>query len=465
MRRTTQRVLALILAATLANWHLAAFSGIAEPPHRVRTAPVAQFMLAPSPQHPGGNNAMKREDLEQVVGSLKRLMLEHGVQTDEPTGLRFYTGYEYRTLYDIDLYFEGIILYYLGVRDYTKNCIRLFLEQQQDNGMIPRTVQRKKHGWTNEEDLEHCKPFLAQTVLFVSQYEGDYSWITPDMFHKLRKYLNYWLDDCDRNGNGLSEWNSAPHAGADNQFERVGGWQANFCEGVDLNCYLYRECLACARIGDEIGKRQQAADLRGAAQARKEAVQRLLWDDEDKLFYDRDRRTGKRIKIKYLMSFMSLWAEVATRSQAQESLERYLVNPAEFWTPYPASTYALSEPSFAQKAKPGDYSPCNFRGCVWIPYNYWIMHGLSKYGFSEAARQIAKRSYDLFALHDVPREWYNSQTGEGYGADPFWGFTGVAPFMQLELEHNCDPTALDDDNLREKMDRIRAIAGTLEEKN
>ena len=122
----------------------------------------------------------------------------------------------------------------------------------------------------------------------------------------MRKYLNYWLDDCDRDGNGLSEWNSAPHAGADNQFERVGGWQANFCEGVDLNCYLYRECLALARIADEVGKRQQAADLRGAAQARRETVLRLLWDDEDKLFYDRDRRTGKRIRVKYLMSFMSL---------------------------------------------------------------------------------------------------------------------------------------------------------------
>ncbi len=454
-----------MLAGTVMNWWCTPSATVAEQPSELNATRVTQGTAAPNSREQGRNSAMRQKELKQVIGPLKQLMLENGVQTDAPTGLRFYTGYKYRTLYDIDLYFEGIILYYMGVRDYTKNCIRLFLDQQKDNGMIPRTVQRKQHGWTNEEDLEHCKPFLAQTALFVAQYERDYSWITPDMFHKLRRYLNYWLDDCDRDGNGLSEWNSGPHAGADNQFERVGGWQANFCEGVDLNCYLYRECLACARIGDEIGKRQQAIDLRDAAQARKETVQRLLWDDADKLFYDRDRRTGKPIKVKYLMSFMSLWTEVATRLQAQESVERYLLNPAEFWTPYPASTYALSEPSFAQKAKPGDYSPCNFRGCVWIPYNYWIMHGLRKCGFSEAAHHIAGRSYDLFALHDVPREWYNSQTGEGYGAEPFWGFTGVAPFMQLELEYNCDPTALDDDNLREKMDRIRAIAGTLEEKN
>ena len=408
---------------------------------------------------------MVQPDLKRLVQSLKKLMLENGVHRDEATGLPFYTGYKYLTLYDIDLYFEGIMLYYVGARDYTKNCIYLFLGMQKDNGLIPRTVQRRTASWTNEENLEHCKPFLAQTALFISQYEGDYSWITTEAFHRLRKYLNYWLDDCDRDGNGLSEWNSAPHAGADNQFERVGGWQANYCEGADLNCYLYRECLALAKIAAATGRAQQAVDLRRAAEARKEAIQHVLWDDKDKIFYDRDRRTGKPIKVKYLMSFMSLWAEVATRDQAEQSVNRYLTNPKEFWTPYPASTYARTEPSFAQVAKKGDYSPCNFRGSVWIPYNYWIMHGLKKYGFDKAAKEIAERSYDLLTLHPVPREWYNSETGDGCGADPFWGFSCIAAFMPLELEHQCDPTALEDAGLRDKIDKIREPVGTLDAEN
>ena len=100
---------------------------------------------------------------------------------------------------------------------------------------------------------------------------------------------------------------------------------------------------------------------------------------------------------------------------------------------------------------------------MWIPYNYWIMHGLRKYGFNDAAQEVGKRSYDLLTLHANPREWYNSETGEGYGADPFWGFTGVAAFMQLELENGCDPTALEDDDLQEKMDKIRRTVGTLDD--
>ncbi len=150
-----------MLARSVLAWCFAAFSGVAEPLSDVSTTAVTLPALAPRLQDQGRDDAMTRQRLERVVGSLKQLMLQNGVQTDAPTGLRFYTGYEYRTLYDIDLYFEGIILYYMGVRDYTKSCIRLFLEQQKDNGMIPRTVQREKQGWTNEEDLEHCKPFLA----------------------------------------------------------------------------------------------------------------------------------------------------------------------------------------------------------------------------------------------------------------------------------------------------------------
>ena len=399
-------------------------------------------------------------DRQGVVRSFRELMLENGFHHNERTGLSYYSGYKYETLYDIDLYFEGIILYYMGIGEYTKNGISLFLDAQQHEGFIPRCMFRTTVGVSTEESLEHCKPFLAQTAVLISDYEGDYAWISPEMFHKLRRYLNYWLDNNDRNGNGLSEWNSAPHGGADNQFERAGGWQANYSEAVDLNCYLYRECLALAKIADRVRQPRQAIDLREAAEARKAAVL-TLWDHHDQIFYDRHRRTGKPIKVKYLMSFMTLWAEIATKEQAEASVNRYLLNENHFWTPWPLATYSLTEPTFCQIKKAGDYSRCNFRGSVWMPYNYWIMHGMRKYGFQKAAGELAQKSYLLWTLTDKRREWFNSETGEGYGKDPFWGFSGLAPFMSPEVDLDCDPTALDDPRLREKMDKVRETLGTL----
>jgi putative isomerase len=403
---------------------------------------------------------MKR--VEEVSRPLKELMLKRGVLKDPETGLQYYAGYNYNTLYDWDLYLETITLYYLGLTEYSKNSVRLFLSQQREDGFIARVFQRGEPlGWRSEENLEHCKPFLAQAALFMSQYDGDYEWLRGELFHKLRKYVNYWLDACDRDGNGLSEWNSAPHSGEDNQFERAGGWQANYCEGVDLNAFICRECRALAQIAEHAADRQQALDLREAADARAAAVRELLWDSGDAIFYDRHRRTGRLIKVKYALSFATLWAGVATAEQADAAVRRHLLSRDAFWTPYPVSTYARTEPTYAQTARKGDYSQCNWRGSLWMPANYFITHGLRAYGFVQEARELARRSFEVLVMHPAPREWYNAETGEGCGQDPFWGWSGVAAFMPLEIENDCDPTALDVPNLRQKVQTIRDKAGVL----
>ncbi len=390
-----------------------------------------------------------------LAARLRTLMLDKGVRTDPETELRFYTGYQYGTLYDWDLYFETLTLYYLGETEYARNGVRLFLSTQRDSGFIPRVFQREQLGWRAEEDLEHCKPFLAQTALLASRYDGDFEWITPEMRHKLRKYVNYWLDDCDRDGNGLSEWNSGPHCGEDNQFERAGGWQANFCEGVDLNSFLVRECQALAILMEQAGDIQQAKDLREAARARKDAIQRLLWDSNEECFFDRHRRTGKLIPVKYAMAFATLWADVATPHQAASSVKRHLLNPGEFWAPHPVATYARTEPMYSQEPREGDYSACTWRGSLWIPANYIIMQGLRRYGFREEAAVLADRSYAVLAAHEHPYEFYNAETGAGCGQGPFWGWSGLAAFMLLEIEHDCDPTALDATDLKKPIQAVQ----------
>lgn len=42
-----------------------------------------------------------------------------------------------------------------------------------------------------------------------------------------------------------------------------GIWRSDYCEGVDLNCYLYRECLAFAKICVFYGDQDTAEKYRG----------------------------------------------------------------------------------------------------------------------------------------------------------------------------------------------------------
>lgn len=79
----------------------------------------------------------------------------------------------------------------------------------------------------------------------------------------------------------------------DNQHERAGWWYDSFCEGVDLNAFLVRECRAMSRVAALRGDPDSAAFFAAEAERVARAVQ-TLWDEQDGIFYDRDERTGAR---------------------------------------------------------------------------------------------------------------------------------------------------------------------------
>jgi len=165
-----------------------------------------------------------RRDL-QTEDSLMRL----GILKDEATGQPYFTGYSYNVLYDWDQYFEAIVQIYMGwPSEYIKNGVLLFLQNQREDGFIARSVPSNP-----SHDNEHVKPFLSQIALLAVQEYGEKDWILEkNTFERLKKYLDYWLVNMDEDGNGLSEWMSAPHTGMDNQHERAGWWLDRCSEGV-----------------------------------------------------------------------------------------------------------------------------------------------------------------------------------------------------------------------------------------
>ncbi len=408
------------------------------------------------------SNAQKLVDDQKLTDYRENLqdidkLMKNGIMKEPVSGLDYFTGYDYRTLYDWDQYFESIVQIYMGwPSDYIKNGVIIFLLNQKESGMISRSVPSNE--W---HDPEHVKPFLAQIALLVYKAYGEKDWITNDnYFPKLQKYLDYWLFDMDENKNGLSEWMSAPHTGMDNQHERAGFWLDRNCEGVDLNSYLVRETLAFAELAELAGKKKVAEKYRKLSEERKAKIRELLWDETDGFYYDRkkdkdqpiarnywvgapgnSRSAGQwKIPVRYVGAFATLWAGVATEEQAKKVIMNYLTNPREFWTPYPVAALSKSEPWYSTTTHPAD-NGCSWRANTWIPTNYMVYHGLKWYGYDQVAGSLAQRTVELME-HAGDREYYNSETGEGVGLDPFWGWSLLGHFMMLEEELDWDINSL-----------------------
>lgn len=377
------------------------------------------------------------EDIRRI----EKLMKDNGIKTNKKTGRKFFTGYQYSTLYDWDQYFEGIVQLYVGWDcTYLKNAIKIFLDYQEDDGFIRRAIMMLEDGEFYEEQDEMVKPFLAQIALLIYKREWNIKWLNG-YYDKLKKYMDHWLFDKDANKNNLSTWNSGPHTGMDNQHERAGWWKDCISEGVDLNCYLYRECISFSVIANLLGKKEDEIYYKDIACKIKEAVRNNMWNEEDGFFYDLNVNTGEQIKVKSIAGFATLWAGIASKEQAERLVSEHLLNPNEFWRPYPLPALAASEEGYVFGNLPTDLG-CSWRAHTWVPTNYYVFQGLRKYGYDEIAKELAYKTYQL-VKKSGDREYYGTEEGCGCGLDPFWGWSLLGYFMPMEYELNYDPTSID----------------------
>ena len=375
-------------------------------------------------------------ELRQKLADVDVLM-RRGILTDADTGRDYFTGYSYKTLYDWDQYFEAIVQIYMGwPPDYIFNAVRIFLDHQLPSGHIVRSVPGNE--W---HDPEHVKPFLCQILNLGRDCYGEPEWIAePEYYARLKRYIDYWLVEMDTTQSGLSEWMSAPHTGMDNQHERAGWWKDRFSKGVDLNCYLVRELRAFAALATSLERTEDAAETTQKADALADRIRTRMWNEEEGFFFDLDLRTGKQIPVKAVSGFAPLWAKVATPEQAERLVHEHLFNAAEFWTPQAVATISKSQPGYSRELLPKDLG-CNWRACVWIPTNYMLYHGLRYYGYNQLGSILARTTHRLVEKSGN-REWYDSETGEGCGLDPFWGWSLLGHFLPFEETAPFDITDL-----------------------
>ena len=77
----------------------------------------------------------------EVVAHAVRMMEEKGIHQD-PTYGAYFSGYG-ENLFSVESYFDDIVLFHAGDTALVKAALRIYLEQQQDNGFILRHWEQR----------------------------------------------------------------------------------------------------------------------------------------------------------------------------------------------------------------------------------------------------------------------------------------------------------------------------------
>jgi alpha,alpha-trehalase len=189
---------------------------------------------------------------------------------------------------------------------------------------------------------------------------------------------------------------------------------------VDLNCQLYRYEKDLALFSKMLGRDGEAREWLALATARRDLINRYLWDEDSGFYWDYDLRAGHRLVStpRSLASFVPLWAEVADSTQAARLLEHLPV----FEHQHGLVTCEEGWPDNTQHNYPTGWA-----------YSHWyVVDGLRRYGYDLEATRIALKWSRLVARKRVEtgvlRERYNVVEPDGplpgrYRPQPGFGWT------------------------------------------
>jgi neutral trehalase len=139
-----------------------------------------------------------------------------------------------------------------------------------------------------------------------------------------------------------------------------------------------------------------------------------FWDERRGLYLDYNLRSGKPIPVNTAMTFLPLFAGLATPEQARRLIDAHWLNPAEYATgaglQYCLTSVSRDEPTW----EPRRY----WRGPIWINLNWLVAEGLRRYGYIDLAQRLYHDSLELLRRSGF-REYYDPRDGSGCGSMDF----------------------------------------------
>ena len=323
----------------------------------------------------------------------------------------------YQQMWDWDGFFIGTYFCTKNKPEYLKYWALNFFANIDENGYVSGCATtegpRKIFG-----DFS-MKPFLAQGTLIASKALNDFEWIRP-YYNKLKLTLDYREKVQQDSATGLFFWQNGFQSGADNNVALNYFTQDNRCFlACDASTMQEREYKSFAIIAKKLGYDKDADEYSKCATKLAKAINKYLWCNEDKMYYNIDKETGKWYKRVSYSNFWPLFDRLASQNNGKAMIKKYLLNKKHMKATYGFRSLSASDPDYNNKNIIVPFS--NWQGPIWMNANYIDAIILKYYGFdneiSWLAMTLGNILLDDYNTNGSLHESYHADTGEPLAPD------------------------------------------------
>lgn len=248
------------------------------------------------------------------------------------------------------------------------------LEQIKKDGLLPHMVNPNK----KSNITQPC--ILAWVSYELYQISHNLNFLKNAVFY-LDKYLNYDMKNRDLHQTGLLTWLTTDNkkckcdeSGLDNN-PRFDFDKEMDC--IDFASYFAMDTFYLSKIYRILSNDKKAKYWENVSNKSKSLINRLMYDEDDKVFYDR-LINGKLTKVLTPSSFLPLCFKLVDQKRADE-MTKVLFDKKLLYSPFPFATISQNNKNFSNDM---------WRGGVWINFNYFIIRGLKLYGYNKLAKQV-----------------------------------------------------------------------------
>ncbi len=233
-------------------------------------------------------------------------------------------------------------------------------------------------------------------------------------------------------------------------------------ERPDFVAYHFGSAEAMSRAFSLLGDAPAAERMSQAAARIRSAALTKLWDPKDRFFYGVREKDDALARCREVVGFYPFAFGLPPRERAYAEALRFLVDPKEFWTPFPVASAARSVPVFSAQIQrwpgPGGIvTACMWNGPTWPHANSLVLDALARVLREYPAEGIVSREdferlLDRFArLHfeggdpamPLLREYADGDTGANWGCPDYLHST----FDDLLIRHLGGLVPREDDTL------------------